>query len=56
MNSNHPLVAEKLLKMRSEEKKEDFVTHLYDLARLNQGMLQGAELSSFVNKSLEFLK
>ena len=56
VNSNHPLVAEKLLKMRSEEKKEDFVTHLYDLARLNQGMLQGAELSSFVNKSLEFLK
>ncbi|MFT6320233.1 MAG: hypothetical protein ACJAT4_001156, partial [Granulosicoccus sp.] len=37
-------------------KKEDFVTHLYDLARLNQGMLQGAELSAFVNKSLEFLK
>lgn len=56
VNSNHPLVAEKLLKMRSEEKKEDFVTHLYDLARLNQGMLQGAELSAFVNKSLEFLK
>jgi molecular chaperone HtpG len=56
VNTNHPLVAEKLLKMRSEDKKEDFVTHLYDLARLNQGMLQGAELSAFVNKSLEFLK
>ena len=56
VNTNHPLVAEKLLKMRSEDKKEDFVIHLYDLARLNQGMLQGAELSTFVNKSLEFLK
>jgi molecular chaperone HtpG len=56
VNTNHPLVAEKLLKMRSEDKKEDFVTHLYDLARLNQGMLQGAELSAFVNKSLDFLK
>jgi len=56
VNSNHPLIAEKLLKMRSEEKKEDFVNHLYDLARLNQGMLQGADLSAFVNKSLEFLK
>ena len=56
VNSNHPLIADKLLKMRSEEKKEGFVSHLYDLARLNQGMLQGAELSAFVNKSLEFLK
>jgi len=56
VNSNHPLIADKLLKMRSEDKKSDFVSHLYDLARLNQGMLQGAELSAFVNKSLEFLK
>ncbi|HFC01057.1 MAG TPA: molecular chaperone HtpG [Phaeodactylibacter sp.] len=56
VNTNHPLIAEKLLKMRSEEKKESFVSHLYDLARLNQGMLQGADLSAFVNKSLEFLK
>ncbi|MEM6963224.1 MAG: molecular chaperone HtpG [Bacteroidota bacterium] len=56
VNTNHPLIAEKLLKMRSEEKKTDFVSHLYDLARLNQGMLQGAELSAFVSKSLEFLK
>ena len=56
VNSNHPLIADKLLKMRSEDKKEDFVNHLYDLARLNQGMLQGADLSAFVSKSLEFLK
>jgi molecular chaperone HtpG len=56
VNTNHPLIAEKLLKMRSEDKKADFVSHLYDLARLNQGMLQGADLTTFVNKSLEFLK
>jgi len=56
VNANHSLVAEKLLKMRSEEKKEEFVEHLYNLALLNQGMLKGAELTKFINKSVEFLK
>src|SRR5690606_26908532 len=32
VNANHPLVAEKLVKMKSEEKKEEFVKHLYNLA------------------------
>ncbi|MFT5165325.1 MAG: molecular chaperone HtpG, partial [Saprospiraceae bacterium] len=56
VNTNHSLIAEKLLKMRSEEKKEEFVSHLYNLALLNQGMLKGAELTSFINKSIDFLK
>lgn len=56
VNSNHPLIAEKLVKMRSEEKKEEFVRHLFDLARLNQGMLTGPELTEFINKSVEYLK
>ncbi|NNE29876.1 MAG: molecular chaperone HtpG, partial [Saprospiraceae bacterium] len=55
VNSNHPLIAEKLLKMRSEEKKEDFVKHLFNLARLNQGMLSGGELTQFINKSIQYL-
>lgn len=55
VNSNHPLIAEKLLKMKSEEKKEDFVKYLYDLARLNQQMLKGNDLSAFINRSLEFV-
>ncbi|MCB0684877.1 MAG: molecular chaperone HtpG [Saprospiraceae bacterium] len=55
INSNHPLIADKLLKMKSEQKKEDFVKYLYDLARLNQQMLKGADLSSFINRSLEFV-
>ena len=38
VNTNHALVAEKLLKMRSQEKKEEFVQHLYNLAMLNQGI------------------
>lgn len=56
VNSNHPLIAEKLLKMRSAEKKGDFVQHLYNLALLNQGMLKGADLTTFINKSIDFLK
>lgn len=55
VNSNHPLIADKLLKMRSEEKKSDFVGYLYDLARLNQNMLKGSDLTAFVKRSLEFV-
>ena len=56
VNSNHPLIADKLLKMRSQEKKDEFVQHLYNLALLNQGMLKGAELTAFIKKSIKFLK
>ncbi|NND31610.1 MAG: molecular chaperone HtpG [Saprospiraceae bacterium] len=55
INSNHPLIASKLLKMKSEEKKQDFVKYLYDLARLNQQMLKGSELTSFIDRSLSFV-
>lgn len=56
INTNHPLIATKLIKMRSEEKKDEFVKYLHDLALLNQNMLKGADLTAFVNKSLDFLK
>jgi len=56
VNSNHPLVAEKLVNMRSADKKEKFAIYLYNLARLNQHMLKGEELSEFIEESIEFLK
>ena len=56
INTNHPLVSEKLLKMKSEEKKADFANYLHDLALLNQNMLSGEQLSSFISRSLEFIK
>ena len=56
INTNHPLVAEKLVNMRSAEKKEKFASYLYNLARLNQHMLKGEELSEFIEESIEFLK
>ncbi len=55
INTNHPIIGEKLLKMRSKDKKERFASYLYNLAMVNQGMLKGKALSDFVNASLEFM-
>ncbi len=54
VNSNHPLVADKLLKLEGEE-RNDLAKYLYDLALLNQGMLKGKGLSNFVQKALKFV-
>jgi len=56
INSNNPLIADKLVKMKSEEKKEKFANYLYKLAKLNQNMLTGEEMTEFVRTSVEFLK
>jgi len=56
VNSNHSLIADKLLKMKKEEKKNAFVKHLYNLAMLNQGMLKGTDLTNFIKHSIDFLK
>jgi len=53
VNTNHPLIAERLL--NAKKKQPDLAKHLYNLARLNQGMLQGTELADFINKSIEYL-
>ncbi len=55
INANHPLIADKLVNMRSADKKEKFASYLLRLAKLNQGMLKGEEMSSFINDSIEFL-
>lgn len=55
VNTNHPMIAEKLIKMKSAENKEKFASYLYDLARLNQNMLKGEDMSKFIKKSLEFV-
>ena len=55
INANHPLITDKLLNMRSPEKKEKFAAYLLRLAKLNQGMLKGEEMNSFINDSIEFL-
>ena len=56
INTNHPLVNQKLVRMRSEEKKERFAKYLFDLARLNQNMLQGEALNEFISSSIEMME
>ena len=55
INTNHPLIAGKLLKMKTGDKKTGFVEHLYSLAMLNQGLLKGPKLTNFIKKSVDFL-
>ncbi len=56
INTNNPLIAEKLVNMKSADKKERFAQYLYNLAKLNQNMLTGEEMTRFVKTSVEFLK
>lgn len=56
VNTNHPFIADKLLNLPEGDERNALGKHLLDLALLNQGMLKGAELSSFIKKSLAFLK
>lgn len=55
VNSNHPIIVQRLLSETDEDKKSSLIKHLYDLARLDQGMLKGKELSAFVQKSLQMV-
>lgn len=56
VNTNNPLIADKLIKMKSVEKRDGFAKYLYNLALLNQNMLKGEALSDFIQRSLEFAK
>ena len=55
VNTNHPLIADKLLKINGLEGQKDFAKYLYDLAQVQQGMLKGADLTAFVKRSLAFV-
>lgn len=53
VNSNHPLVAQKLLGLTDDSARQHMADYLLDLALLNQGMLRGEALTAFVGKTLE---
>ncbi|TNE54087.1 MAG: molecular chaperone HtpG [Bacteroidetes bacterium] len=55
VNTNHPLIAEKLLKMKKKDEQSGLAKYLYDMALLQQGMLRGEALTSFVEKTLSRL-
>ncbi len=54
INGNHKLVS-RILNEGSEEQQKQLAKQAYDLAMLSQGMLTGAELTAFVNRSIELI-
>jgi len=55
VNTNHPAMAGKLLKLEDESARQDLAAYLYEIALLRQGMLRGAALTDFVERTLEKL-
>lgn len=53
INANHSLV-QSIIKA-SDEEKEKLAKQAYDLGLLSQNMLTGADLTSFINRSLELI-
>jgi molecular chaperone HtpG len=56
VNTNNPLITDRLLKTTEGEERQQFSKYLYDLALLSQGMLKGADLTAFIQKSLGNIK
>ncbi|MCC7507668.1 MAG: molecular chaperone HtpG [Saprospiraceae bacterium] len=55
VNTNHPLVVQKMVKLDKDEERQQLAQYLYDLALLHQGMLRGEALTRFVGNTLEKL-
>jgi len=55
VNGNHPIY-QTILKEDNEALKTKQVRNLADLALLSQGLLKGAELTNFINRSVEMMQ
>lgn len=55
VNGNHP-VFQTILKEQNEDMKTKQVRNLADLALLSQGLLKGAELTNFINRSVQMMQ
>jgi molecular chaperone HtpG len=54
INGNHPII-QKILKAENEEQKTKLAKQSYDLGLLSQSMLTGADLTSFIKRSVELV-
>lgn len=54
INANHNVI-QKVLKAETEEQKVKLAKQAYDLALLSQNMLTGADLTSFIKRSVELV-
>lgn len=55
VNGNNPLYAA-ILKTKDQDSQKKQVRNLADLALLSQGMLKGAELTEFIQRSVELMQ
>ncbi|MDE3143990.1 MAG: molecular chaperone HtpG [Bacteroidota bacterium] len=55
VNGNHPIY-QSLLKEIDVDKRGKQIRNLADLALLSQGLLKGAELTNFINRSVDLMK
>lgn len=53
INSNHPVIAQKLVTITEDSSRQALATYLLELALLEQQMLKGAALTDFVKRSME---
>jgi molecular chaperone HtpG len=54
VNGNHSII-QKILKAETDEQKKTLAKQAYDLALLSQNLLTGAELTSFIRRSVELV-
>lgn len=55
INTNHPLICQKILLETDDAKKSSIASYLVQLAKLQQNMLKGEELNQFVHTSISQL-
>ncbi len=55
VNTNNEVVSE-ILNEESEDRKKDLVQQAFDLAKLQQNLLHGEELTKFIKRSVELIK
>jgi molecular chaperone HtpG len=55
VNVNHPLM-QTILDSGSEEKQDEMVRQVYDLALISQNLLKGEKLTTFIRRSIDLLK
>ena len=55
VNTNNEVISE-ILNEESDERKSDLVKQAFDLAKLQQNLLHGEELTKFIKRSVELIK
>ena len=55
INVNTPICSA-ILKSKNKDKKKRLINQSLDLAKLSQNLLKGENLTSFIKRSLDFIK